>query len=70
MHPLGRSAAGHQVAEIATLPPKVLAVSGRATLVCPLDGPNVVPATRPEASAAAHCIRSIRTDSLCFCQSF
>jgi hypothetical protein len=41
-----------------------LAASGRATPVCPPDGPAVAPATRPDASAplaAAHCSRSTST---------
>ena len=41
-----------------------LAASGRATPVCPPDGPTAAPATRPDASAppaAAHCSRSTST---------
>ncbi len=62
-------------ARLRRLPPRVdhLAASGRATLVCPPDGPTAAPATRPEASAppaAAHGIRSTRTESLRFCQNF
>ena len=42
-------------------------------LVCPLDGHDAAPATRPEASApaaAAHGICPTRADSLRFCQNF